>query len=33
MALLLWGHAAYLVLLAVLVSACLWTAWRMDAER
>jgi hypothetical protein len=33
MTLLLWGHAAYLVLLAVLVSGCVWTARRLDADR
>jgi len=27
---LLWGHRAYLVLLAVVLSSCLWTALRMD---
>jgi hypothetical protein len=32
MTLLLWGHAAYLVLLAILVSGCLWTAMRKDAD-
>jgi hypothetical protein len=32
-AVLLWGHAAYLVLLAAVVSGCLWTAMRMDGDR
>ena len=27
---LLWAHRVYLVLLAVVVSGCLWTALRMD---
>ena len=27
---LLWAHRAYLVLLAVVVSGCLWTALWMD---
>jgi hypothetical protein len=30
MVVLLWAHLAYLVLLAVVVSGCLWSARHMD---
>jgi hypothetical protein len=30
---LLWAHAFYLVLLAVLVWGCVWTARQMDANQ
>jgi hypothetical protein len=33
MGLLLWAHAGYLVLLAAVVSGCIWIARQMDAER
>jgi hypothetical protein len=33
MAVLLWGHAAYLVVLAAVVSGCVWAARRMDVDR
>ncbi len=33
MGMLQWAHAAYLVLLTLLVTGCVWTAWRMDADR
>ena len=30
MAALQWGHTAYLVLLTIVVSGCVWVAWRID---
>jgi hypothetical protein len=30
MAVLMWGHTAYLALLAIVVSGCVWAARRMD---